>query len=234
MQNNKDKLILALDTPDSKTAFKLLPPLEGLIHNVKVGPGLFIQEGPKLIEKLHKKGYRVFLDLKLHDIPNTVRLGVKGAKKLGVWMLSVHLLGGERMLREALGEAEGNPFLVGITVLTSLNGEDLNQMGVGRSPKEQVGLLAQMAKQVGLNGVVASPQETAMLRAKLGPKFILVTPGIRLPESSKDDQERTLSPLDALKAGADYLVIGRPILEAPDPKQSLLSILGSIEETKKS
>jgi orotidine-5'-phosphate decarboxylase len=232
---DKNRLIVALDLPDASQAIVFLSKLEGLIKKVKIGPALFIQAGPSFIETLQKKGYDIFLDLKLHDIPNTVRLGVKGAKRLGVWMLSVHTSGGRKMLEEAVEAAEGSPLLVGITVLTSFQDNTLKEIGVARSLEEQALFLASLAKETGLNGIVASPQETSQLKKTLGDEMLVVTPGIRWeafdPESQKiqDDQARTLGPKEALKAGADYLVIGRPILQAQNPASIVEKILLEME-----
>lgn len=222
-----DRIILALDMPDAAGAFHLLESLGGLIKNVKVGPGLFLQEGPALVRDLQTKGYRVFLDLKLHDIPNTVALGVKAARKLGVWMLSVHLSGGKAMLEQAARAAGDSVLLAGITVLTSMDDTALTSVGVSDSAETQVKRLAQLGKQTGLKAVVASPKEVKILKSLLGAETLVITPGIRSAADASDDQSRTMTAADALAAGADYLVIGRPVIQAPNPKQALEGILNA-------
>lgn len=221
------KLILALDLPTAQKALGLLDGIPSIMH-VKVGPGLFMQEGPPFITELHARGYKVFLDLKHHDIPNTVRLAVKEAKAMGVWMLSVHTSGGLKMMEAAAEEAAGAPILLGITVLTSLDESQLNEIGVPGPVDKQVVRLARLARKAGLPGVVASPHEIQSIRAAVGRDMFIVTPGIRLESEAKHDQARTMTPRQAIEAGADYLVIGRPILESQNPKKTVALILEGI------
>jgi len=229
---SKSKLILALDLPSPQVAFQLLGGIPS-ITQVKIGPGLFMQEGPSLITELHAKGYKVFLDLKHHDIPNTVRLAVREAKEMGVWMLSVHCSGGVKMLQAAVEEAAGNPLLLGITVLTSLDDPQLREIGFPGPVEAQVEKLASLGQKAGLQGIVASPHEVRKLRACLGRDTLIITPGIRIEAGAKHDQSRTMTPREAVEAGADYLVIGRPILEASHPKEAVASILASLETAPK-
>jgi len=223
---------MALDLCNSRDVFTIL---EGIpsISQVKVGPGVLMQEGPSLITELHSRGYKVFLDLKHHDIPNTVRLAVKAAKEMGIWMLSVHASGGLKMLQAASEEATGSPIILGITVLTSLDDPQLKEIGFTNSVETTVLQLASLAQKGGLGGVVASPHEVRKIRAQIGNEMLIVTPGIRLETDTKHDQSRTMTPRQAVEAGADYLVIGRPILEAPNPKEAVASILASLETAKK-
>lgn len=233
---DKNPIILALDVQDLKTGLNLLEKLDGLVQKVKVGPGLFLKEGPLLLRHLHEKGFQIFLDLKLHDIPNTVSLAVQSAQKLGVWMLSIHLSGGEKMLNQAVKTASGSPLLAGITVLTSFDEQELKTIGVFSSVSKQIEFLGKLAEKTGIQAIVASPLEASFLRKELGGKMMIITPGIRLlPDQGldsvhglPDDQARISTPLKAVQAGADYLVIGRPVLEASDPKSVLTSILGEI------
>lgn len=225
-------LIVALDYQDLDACMDLVNKLDPKRVRLKVGNELFTTCGPQVIEQFHNKGFQVFLDLKYHDIPNTVAQAVTAAAKLGVWMVNVHAGGGERMMvaaRQAVDQATHKPLLIGVTVLTSMTAVDLQQAGVSRSPQEQVRELATLAQQCGLDGVVCSAQEAPMLRSALGDKFALVTPGIRPAGASGDDQRRTLSPADALAAGSDYLVVGRPITQADDPAQACDDILQSLQ-----
>lgn len=221
----REKIILALDTESAGEAWKILDILKEDILNVKVGPALFIREGPKFIENLQKKNFRVFLDLKLHDIPNTVLLGARAAKELGVWMLSVHLSGGIKMLTEAVKESDGKLVLAGVTVLTSLDQNQIEEIGFSRPVPEQVKRLAELAVSAKLDAVVASPMELRMIKQSFGNKLAIITPGIRAEGAPVDDQSRTMTARDALNAGADYLVIGRLVLKAPNPKEALHALL---------
>lgn len=230
--NAKERIILALDTPSPEEALHLLDSLNGLALNVKIGPGLFIQNGPDLINTLHGKGYRVFLDLKLYDIPNTVGLAIAAAKKMGVWMVSVHLCGGKKMLQTAVREAQNNPLVVGITVLTSFSENELKATGVQNSLEAHVQELALLGLKQGVNGIVASPWEVRMLRSILPKNMLIITPGIRPQGAPAHDQVRTMTPREALEAGADYLVIGRAVLEAPKPREALSLILAEVENVK--
>ena len=225
------RIIVALDFDDAKRCMALVEQLDPAQVRLKVGNELFTRAGPAMVERLVNKGFAVFLDLKYHDIPNTVAQAVKAAAQLGVWMINVHASGGLRMMaaaREALGDEANRPQLIGVTVLTSMTAEDLQQAGVDPDPAAQVLRLANLARQSGLDGVVCSPREVELLRRELGKDFVLVTPGIRPQGAELGDQRRTLTPSEALQAGSDYLVIGRPITAAADPKASCDQILASL------
>lgn len=223
------RVIVALDFPRAAPALDLAQRLQPGLCRLKVGKELFTAAGPQLVESLQRLGFEVFLDLKFHDIPNTVAQACKAAAALGVWMVNVHALGGRRMLEaahEALANCERRPQLIAVTILTSMSQDDLNDIGIGYSPAEMVARLAQLAKGCGLDGVVCSAQEAAALRALCGTDFCLVTPGIRPVHAAADDQSRIMTPRAALAAGASYLVIGRPVTQAADPVRALLEILG--------
>ena len=225
-------IIVAMDFESSETCLTFAQQLNPSQCRLKVGKALFTASGPKLVEKLIKQGFSVFLDLKYHDIPNTVANAVRMAAKLGVWMVNVHASGGMRMLtaaKEALDKhPNGGPLLIGVTVLTSMNWEDLQCVGIKRTPDEQVMQLATLTQQAGLDGVVCSAIEAKSLREQFGRDFCLVTPGIRPANSMADDQHRVASPSEAIKFGSDYLVIGRPITSAKHPAKILKSIIDSI------
>ncbi len=221
------RIIVAVDKSDSAAALKLAKQLDPRLCRLKVGKELFVACGPQLIQDLHGLGYEVFLDLKFHDIPNTVAAACKAAAKLGVWMVNVHASGGKAMLsaaREGISASGQNTKLIAVTVLTSLTKAELNEVGVQGEVAQQVLRLAQLCSNCGLDGVVCSAKEAAMLRDKIKSAFLLVTPGIRLPNAAQDDQVRVVTPLDAMRAGADYLVIGRPISAAVDPRAALEEI----------
>jgi orotidine-5'-phosphate decarboxylase len=235
------KLLIALDVPTGAEALALADRLEGVAAGFKVGSRLFTSEGPDFVRALARDGGRVFLDLKFHDIPNTVATAVAAATSLGVWMLNVHASGGLRMMqaaRDAAREtaaAEGRaaPLVIAVTVLTSLNDAMLAETGVRGAVADQVLRLADLARQAGLDGVVASPQETALLRQRCGADFTIVTPGIRggrAATAGKDDQERTMSPAEALAAGASYLVVGRPIIAAPNARRAAEAIASEMAQ----
>lgn len=227
------KLIVALDFADAAEARALARRLAPSQCRLKVGLELFTAAGPQLVGDLTEHGFEVFLDLKFHDIPNTVARACTQAAALGVWMLNVHALGGAEMLsaaREAVDRAPRKPLLVAVTLLTSHGPETLAEIGVREETASQVERLALLAQAAGLDGVVCSPREAAALRRRFGPAFALVTPGIRPRGAAHDDQRRTLTPAEALAAGADYLVVGRPVTRAPDPAAALAAILREIGE----
>jgi orotidine-5'-phosphate decarboxylase len=225
-----DQLLVALDVEDARRAISLADSLRGVAGGFKIGNRLFTAEGPVMVRALTERGDRVFLDLKYHDIPNTVATAVEAAAALGVWMVNVHAAGGSGMMRAAADAARtagvrlgAKPTLViAVTVLTSLHGAALNETGVPAALPDHVLALAELARSSGLDGVVASPQETPMIRQRLGQGFTIVTPGIRggAAMTTQDDQERTMGPREAIEAGADYLVVGRPIIGAPDPREA--------------
>jgi len=227
------KIIVALDYSDAKTALDLVSRLEPALCRLKVGKELFTIAGPKIVEQFMQRGFEVFLDLKFHDIPNTTAQACKAAASLGVWMVNVHALGGRKMMeaaREALASNVIRPKLIAVTVLTSMSQDDLNGIGMTATPAEMVLRLATLARDSGLDGVVCSAQEAALLRHQCGNNFCLVTPGIRPADSAADDQSRIMTPSSALKNGSSYLVIGRPITKAADPLLALQNISREIGE----
>lgn len=227
------KIIVALDYSQAAPALALVKHLDPALCRLKVGKELFTAAGPQLVEKLQKRGFDVFLDLKFHDIPNTTAQACKVAAALGVWMVNVHALGGKRMLeaaREALANVEHRPKLIAVTILTSMAQEDLHGIGINASAAQMVPLLAGLARDSGLDGVVCSALEAPMLRQQYGKDFCLVTPGIRPANAAADDQSRIMTPRSALENGASYLVIGRPITQAPDPLLALQEIIREIGE----
>lgn len=230
-------ILVALDVESAAKAMSLANALRGTVGGYKIGKQLFTAEGPAMVRELAERGEKVFLDLKFHDIPNTVAGAVQSAVATGAWMVNVHASGGSAMMKAAAeaakksAEALGRPrpLVIGVTVLTSMNDAALAEIGVSRSMLDQVVHLAVLAKSSGLDGVVASPQETAAIRNACGPDFQIVTPGIRpADQQGKDDQARTLTPKEAMAAGASYLVIGRPITGAPDPRKAAESISASL------
>lgn len=221
------KIIVALDYDTPTAALDLAQRLDPTLCRVKVGKELFTSAGPALVEKLVGQGFEVFLDLKFHDIPNTVAQACKAAARLGVWMVNVHALGGRKMMstaREALEGMVQRPKLIAVTVLTSMGTEDLAEIGLAGDPQDNVLRLAKLTQDCGLDGVVCSAREAALLRNALGKDFCLVTPGIRPATANSDDQVRIATPAQALLDGASYLVIGRPITQAADPLQALKNI----------
>ena len=230
------RVIVALDFPDAISAFGLASRLDPAKCALKVGKELFTAAGPALVDKLMQRNFEIFLDLKFHDIPNTVAGACRAAAQLGVWMLNVHASGGSAMMaaaRDAVVRASAEtgapkPLLIAVTVLTSLAERDLAEIGIRATPEEQVLRLARLAQAQGLDGVVCSAQEAAALKRALGPAFKLVTPGIRPAGADTQDQARVMTPAQAITAGADYLVIGRPITAAPDPLAALDAINASI------
>jgi len=231
--NTQSPIVVAMDFEHSDACLQLASQLNPLQCRLKVGKELFTVEGPRLVEALMLKGFDVFLDLKYHDIPNTVAKSVRAAADLGVWMVNVHASGGRRMLdaaKDAIACSSNRPLLIAVTVLTSMTAEDLLGVGINVSPEEQVMRLATLASDVGLDGVVCSAVEAPRLRSEFGSGLCLVTPGIRPANSAVDDQRRIVTPQTAISNGSDYLVIGRPITQADNPAlacdaiyQSLLS-----------
>lgn len=227
----RQRLIVALDVPDAKSASALVDRLEGTCAWFKVGLELFVAAGPAALEPLLAKGHSVFLDLKLHDIPNTVAGAVRSAAALGVKLLTLHAAGGPAMLaaaREALAGVSNPPELLAVTVLTSMDEPQLNAIGVDRTPAHQVELLAKMGIEAGIRGFVCSPLEVATLRKLTGPEGVLVIPGIRPATAAAGDQKRIATPAEALKQGANYLVVGRPITQAVEPARAAEVILNEM------
>jgi len=221
------KIIVALDYADSASALNLVNQLDSSLCKLKVGKELFTAAGPQLVEKLIAKNFQVFLDLKFHDIPNTVAKACEAASNLGVWMLNVHASGGTAMMQaalEGLNKSKHSPYLIAVTVLTSMSQANLNEIGIENNIENQVLNLAKLTQLAGLHGVVCSALEAELLKRHLALDFLLVTPGIRPASASKDDQSRILTPTQALTAGASYLVIGRPITQAANPIDALIAI----------
>ena len=224
---NDSRIIVALDFSSEKQVLEFTSQLEPSMCKLKVGKELFTLAGPDLVRQLVDSGFDVFLDLKFHDIPNTVARACKVATDLGVWMLNVHALGGRNMLiaaREALETSSKRPLLIAVTILTSLGQEDLQEVGLNGTPEDNVLRLANLTKEAGLDGVVCSSREVTNLRRTQGEAFTLVTPGIRPAGSEAGDQIRIMTPVDAIQAGSNYLVIGRPITQSADPIKTLHTI----------
>lgn len=234
IMNPKDRLIFALDVASIQEARKWVRLLNGYVGVFKVGKELFTACGPKVIDTIHKSGGKVFLDLKFHDIPNTVAKAGAVAARLGVKMFNVHTLGGLDMMkavRKAVDKAckkDNRPIILGVTILTSMNEKAMKEAGIQGPVKKRVLYLAGLAKKAGLDGVVASPLEAKYIKRRFGKDFIIVTPGIRTPDSKPDDQNRTMTPKEAIAAGADYIVVGRPIREAKKPLEAANRILEEI------
>lgn len=229
----RQRLILALDVPSAAASDELVKRLEGTCHWFKVGLELFTAAGPAVIESLVARGHSVFLDLKFHDIPNTVAGAVRSAANWGVRMVNVHAAGGPAMLAAAKAALDGvnnPPALLAVTVLTSMDPAQLAASGVGRSPAEQVEFLARMCIDAGINGFVCSPLEVATLRALTGPEGVLVIPGIRPAGSEAGDQKRLATPAEAIRNGASYLVVGRPITQAANPAEAAQAVLKEMAE----
>lgn len=233
-----DRLLVALDVDSGNRALALAEQLRGIAGGLKVGSRLFTMEGPGLVRALVESGTPVFLDLKFHDIPNTVAQAVDAAVRTGAWMINVHAAGGRAMMQAAARAAKDaaratgreEPLLIGVTVLTSMDEPSLRDTGVSRPLLDQVLALARMAQAAGLGGVVASPHETAAIRDACGPDFAIVTPGIRGASAGREqhDQARTMGPADAIAAGATYIVVGRPIIAAADPREAAQTIVGEM------
>ena len=232
----KDKIIFALDVEHFREAQDWVSLLKDHIGMFKVGKQLFTHAGPKVVDMIRQKGEKVFLDLKFHDIPNTVAKAGEEATKLNVAMFNLHALGGFEMMKKTAESAKATakslgipkPLILAVTVLTSMDETMLQEVGVQGPIFEEVGRLALLAMKAGVDGVVASPKEIGLIRERCGKDFLIVTPGIRHPDDKKDDQKRTLSPKEAIAAGADYLVIGRPIKEAPHPLEAVKKIIDDI------
>ena len=235
----KDKIIVALDVPTREAAMEIVNELQDSVGAYKVGMELYNATGPAILADIAAAGGRVFLDLKFHDIPNTVAGAARTVSRLGVFMFNVHCSGGGAMMRtaaEALtAETQANgqekPLLIGVTVLTSMSEAELQgELGVSRAMGAQVTALAQLAQSSGLDGVVCSPLEIELIRKACGKDFVIVTPGIRPRSAASDDQKRIMTPAEAVRLGADYLVIGRPITKAPDRRQAVADIVKEMEE----
>jgi len=230
-----DQLLVALDVESGARAMQLVDTLRGLAGGFKIGNQLFTSEGPALVRRIADAGSRVFLDLKYHDIPNTVEQAVEAAVGTGAWMINVHAAGGSAMMQAAARAAREtsaklgrpSPLMIGVTVLTSMDQNTLRAVGVERPVLDQVIALARMTQQAGLQGVVASAQETSAIRQACGPDFQIVTPGIRGASAGaeRNDQSRTMGPAEAIKAGASYIVVGRPIIAAADPRGAAAAIV---------
>jgi orotidine-5'-phosphate decarboxylase len=221
---NYPRIIVALDFPDAGKALEFTARLDPAACRLKVGFELFVSAGPSLVEKLVRAGFDVFLDLKFHDIPNTVASACRAAAQLGVWMMNVHASGGGRMLqaaREALEGQSHRPKLIAVTVLTSMDERDLDELGLGKDVSRLAEALAGLTAASGLDGVVCSASEAPMLRQRHGNDFLLVTPGIRPRSAEQDDQRRVMTPSEAIRAGSSYLVVGRPITRAEAPMEVL-------------
>ena len=229
---NDPKVVVALDFDKKQDALSFVDKIQPADARLKVGKEMFTYFGPEFVKQLTGKGFDVFLDLKFHDIPNTVAKAVTAAADLGVWMVNVHASGGSQMMtkaKQALDNYRNDaPLLIAVTVLTSMGQEDLYGLGINKTPAEQVNFLANLTKQSGLDGVVCSAWEAEQLKADLGKEFKLITPGIRPAGSAQDDQQRIMTPKQAIDVGVDYLVIGRPITKAVDPQLVLQQINSTI------
>lgn len=229
---SKKQIVVALDFENMNDAIDLVDKLDPSLCRLKVGKEMFTHFGPDFVKTLHTKGFDVFLDLKFHDIPNTVAKAVTAAAELGVWMVNVHASGGTKMMQAAKAALApyGNkaPILIAVTVLTSMSEDDLIDLGISKTPEEQVNFLAGLAHNAGMDGVVCSAQEAIMLKQNYGKDFQLVTPGIRTIDSSTDDQKRIMTPKKAIDSGSDYLVIGRAITKSADPIETMKAIYRTI------
>jgi len=236
IDNPKNRIIFALDVDHFAEAQHWVNLLKGHVEIFKVGKQLFTHAGPKVIDMVRQKGQKVFLDLKYHDIPNTVAKAGEEATKLNVTMFNLHALGGFEMMKKTVEASRATakslgipkPLILAVTILTSMDEGALGEVGVQGPLLEEVERLALLASKAGVDGVIASPQEISVIRDRCGEKFLIITPGIRVPSDKKDDQKRTLTPREAISAGADYLVIGRPIREAKDPVEAVQKIIEDI------
>ena len=228
----ENKIIVALDFNSSSRAVEFVDNLDPKLCRLKIGKELFTAAGPNLVETMIKKEFDVFLDLKFHDIPNTVASAVQAAADLGVWMLNVHISGGSTMMKSAkdaiLSHGGCKPILIGVTVLTSISSTELSEIGIKNDLKDQVVQLAKLAYQSGLDGVVCSAEEAKLLRNSMPADFILVTPGIRREQDAAGDQKRVITPSQAIRNGSDYLVVGRPITQAASPSAALAAFNSEI------
>lgn len=227
------KVIVALDYPADEPALELLARIDPAQCRVKIGKEMFTRMGPAFVEQVATRGFEIFLDLKYHDIPNTVAAACAAAADMGVWMTNVHASGGRKMMTAAADRLAGlneRPLLIGVTILTSLGQDDIAEIGYAGTPAENVLRLAALAEESGLDGVVCSPLEVSALRGERGAGFRLVTPGVRPAGASVNDQKRIMTPGDAMRAGASYLVVGRPITAAADPLASLQAINAEVED----
>ncbi|MDP9206043.1 MAG: orotidine-5'-phosphate decarboxylase [Gemmatimonadota bacterium] len=225
----RDRLIVALDVPTQTEALELVRELSPEVGFFKIGLQLYIAGGPEIVRGVLATGAKVFLDLKLHDIPNTVGKAVESAHRLGVQMLTIHLSGGEEMIRAAIAGRKHNMSILGVTVLTSASEQTLRETGVSDKIENHVLRLAKLGVEKGLDGIVASPHEITMLRREFGGKIKIVVPGIRPSGSESADQKRVMTPREAIQAGADYLVIGRPIIAHPAPREAVTRILDEVK-----
>jgi len=231
MSKNEARVIVALDYPNASSAWSLIDQLEPSMCRLKIGKEMFTRLGPDFVRQVIDKGFDVFLDLKYHDIPNTVAAACEAAADLGVWMMNVHASGGRKMMETAMNrlqQRESRPLLIAVTILTSLSQDEIAEIGYPGSAQDNVLRLARLAQQSGLDGVVCSPKEAAALRMQLGNDFQLITPGVRPATASLDDQTRVMTPADAIAAGSSYLVVGRPITAADDPMAALSAISAEI------
>lgn len=227
----RSPIVVALDYPNLEQALAMAKQLNPNYCRLKVGKELFTLAGPSILDALHAMGFDVFLDLKFHDIPNTVAKAVVAAANAGVWMVNVHASGGRRMMeaaKNALEQQNHNTLLIAVTVLTSMEQSDLTEIGIDCTPEQHVKRLANLAKSSGMDGVVCSAQEANILKNQLGKEFALVTPGIRLATSKQDDQRRIMTPENAIAAGSHYLVMGRPITQAENPLLTLKEVNASL------
>jgi orotidine-5'-phosphate decarboxylase len=229
MTNAADKIIVALDVPTKKEALRLVEQLRGQISFFKIGLQLYTAEGPEVVRAVLASGAKVFLDLKFNDIPTTVSRTVEAAGNLGVQMLTIHLSGGSDMIRAAVAVPKNELLILGVTVLTSATENILRETGISDEIDHQVLRLAKLGVARGVDGIVASPHETKALRTEFGDKIKIVVPGIRPSWSEAGDQKRTMTPREAIEAGADYLVIGRPITKHPNPKEAVEKILAELK-----
>lgn len=229
------KVLVALDYPSKKSAMSFIEKVSPEQCGLKVGKELFVSAGPEFVREIVDCGFKVFLDLKFHDIPNTVASACKAACDLGVWMLNVHTLGGRKMMQMAKDAVESsgtNALLIGVTILTSHSESDINEVGISGSIEERVGVLANMASESGLDGVVCSAHESRMIKELTTQEFLTVTPGIRLAGGDTQDQQRVMTPVKAIESGSDFLVIGRSVTQSDDPYKTLLEINSDLQKTQ--